>query len=186
MKGRAVYALGVRIIVAAVVIFVIVHINAPSDTVSTIEEQPTDSQGSSNNSEVLKISMKNVTAKQDQENGVNIQIQFRVINPNKSTVILEAITYNVYTNNTRVVSGDIGEKLEGFVASQESVFPIIANSNITLKDSHRLQPSEFLPANLKEILNGKAHYTINGTYSYKQSSVIEATGADRDFELTFP
>lgn len=178
--------MGVRIIVAAVVIFVIVHINAPSDTVSSSEEQPTDSQGSSNNSEVLKISMKNVTAKQDQENGVNIQIQFRVINPNKSTVILEAITYNVYTNNTRVVSGDIGEKLEGFVASQESVFPIIANSNITLKDSHRLQPSEFPPANLNEILNGKAHYTINGTYSYKQSSVIEATGADRDFELTFP
>ncbi|HEU4822738.1 MAG TPA: hypothetical protein VFS97_04875, partial [Nitrososphaeraceae archaeon] len=87
---------------------------------------------------------------------------------------------------TRVVSGDIGEKLEGFVASQESVFPIIANSSITLKDSHRLQPSEFLPADLKEILNGKAHYTINGTYSYKQSSVFEARGADRDFELTFP
>jgi hypothetical protein len=72
------------------------------------------------------------------------------------------------------------------VASQESVFPIIANSNITLKDSHNLQPSEFLSADLKEILNGKAHYTINGTYSYKQTSGIEARGADRDFELTFP
>jgi hypothetical protein len=72
------------------------------------------------------------------------------------------------------------------VASQESVFPIIGNSNITLKDSHNLQPSEFLAADLKEILNGKAHYTINGTYSYKQTSGIEARGADRDFELTFP
>src|SRR5215212_3264077 len=176
MKRRAVYALGVRIIVAAVVVFVIVHINAPSDTVSTIEEQPTDSQGSSNNSEVLKISMKNITAKQDQENGVNIQIQFRVINPNKSTVILEAITYNVYTNNTRVVSGDIGEKLEGFVASQESVFPIIANSNITLKDSHHLPQGELAAKNLEEILNGQARYTINGTYSYKQTSSIQAIG----------
>src|SRR5919108_176242 len=183
---RGAMSLDVRIIVAAVVIFFIVSITAPGDTVFTVEEQQTDSQGSLNNSEVLNIAMKNVTAKRDQENGVNIQVQFRVFNPNKSTVILEAITYNVYTNNTRVVSGDIGEKLEGFVASQESVFPIIANGNITLKDSHRLQSSEFLPSDLKEILSGKAHYTINGTYSYKQSSVIEATGADRDFELTFP
>ena len=186
MKRRAMYALGAGIIVVAVVILVIVRITAPSDTGSTVEEQPADSQGSLNNPEVLKVSMENVTAEQDQENGINIQIQFRVFNPNKSTVILEAITYNVFTNNTRVVSGDIGEKLEGFVASQESVFPIIANSNITLKDSHNLQPSEFLSADLNEILNGKAHYTINGTYSYKQTSGIEARGADRDFELTFP
>ena len=186
MKRRAMYALDVRIIVVAIVILIIVRTTSPIDTTSTVEEQPADNQGSLNNPEVLKVSMKNVTAERDQENGINIQIQFRVLNPNKSTVILEAITYNVYTNNTRVVSGDIGEKLEGFVASQESVFPIIANGNITLKDSHRLQSSEFLPSDLKEILSGKAHYTINGTYSYKQSSVIEATGADRDFELTFP
>src|SRR5918996_4624286 len=180
MKRRAMYALGAGIIVVAVVILVIVRITAPSDTGSTVEEQPADSQGSLNNPEVLKVSMKNVTAERDQENGINIQIQFRVLNPNKSTVILEAITYNVYTNNTRVVSGDIGEKLEGFVASQESVFPIIANSSITLKDSYRLPQDE-----LTARLNGQTHYIINGTYSYKQTSSIQAIGADRDFELTF-
>src|ERR671922_148633 len=176
---RGAMSLDVRIIVAAVVIFFIVSITAPGDTVFTVEEQQTDSQGSLNNSEVLNIAMKNVTAKRDQENGVNIQVQFRVFNPNKSTVILEAITYNVYTNNTRVVSGDIGEKLEGFVASQESVFPIIANGNITLKDSHRLPQDE-----LTARLNGQTPYIINGTYSYKQTSSIQAIGADRDFELT--
>src|SRR5919109_3810287 len=144
MRRRAVYALGVGIIVVAVVIFIIVRITAPSNTASTVQEQSAASQGSLNNSEVLKVSMKNVTVKRDQQNGIDIQVQFRVFNPNKSTVILEAITYNIFTNNTRVISGDIGEKLEGFVASQESVFPIIGNSNITLKDSHNLQPSEFL------------------------------------------
>src|ERR687898_2119294 len=185
MKRRAMYALGAGIIVVAVVILVIVRITAPSDTGSTVEEQPADSQGSSNNPEVLKVSMENVTAEQDQENGTNIQIQFRVFNPNKSTVILEAITYNVFTNNTRVVSGDIGEKLEGFVASQESVFPIISNGTITLKDSHHLPQGELAAKNLEEILNGQARYTINGTYSYKQTSSIQAIGAYRDFELTF-
>ena len=66
------------------------------------------------------------------------------------------------------------------MASQESVFPIIANGTITLKDSHQL-PQEELTARL----NGQTPYIINGTYSYKQTSSIQAIGADRDFELTF-
>lgn len=176
---------GIGIAAVAVVILVIVRITTPSDTTPTGEEQPTDSQDALNNPEGVDVSIENVSAERDQDNGINIQIQFRASNPNKSTVILEAITYNVFTNNSRIVSGDIGEKLEGFVASQESVFPIIANSTITLKDSHRLLPNELAPNNLTEILDGKAHYIINGTYSYKQTSSIQAIGADRDFELTF-
>ena len=183
MKKKAMYALGIGIAAVAVIIFVILRITTPSDTTST-EVQPTDNQNALDNPGV-DVSIENVSAERDQDNGINFQIQFRASNPNESTVILEAITYNVFTNNSRIVSGDIGEKLEGFVASQESVFPIIANSTITLKDSHRLLPNELAPNNLTEILDGKAHYIINGTYSYKQTSSIQAIGADRDFELTF-
>lgn len=182
MKRKAIYALGIGITTAAVMILVVARVTAPSDTSST---PPVDSPESSNNFEGIDIAIKNVTAERDQDNEVNIQIQFRAFNPNKSTVILEAITYNVFANNTRIVSGDIGEKLEGFVASQESVFPIIANGTITLKDSHHLPQGELAAKNLEEILNGQARYTINGTYSYKQTSSIQAIGADRDFELTF-
>ncbi len=181
MKKKAMYALGIGIAAVAVIIFIILRITTPSDMTST-EVQPTDNQ---NALERVDVSIENVSAERDQDNGINFQIQFRASNPNESTVILEAITYNVFTNNSRIVSGDIGEKLEGFVASQESVFPIIANSTITLKDSHRLLPNELAPNNLTEILDGKAHYIINGTYSYKQTSSIQAIGADRDFELTF-
>jgi hypothetical protein len=179
MKKKAMYALGIGIAAVAVIIFIILSITTPSDMTST-EVQPTENQNA-----LVDVSIENVSAERDQDNGINFQIQFRAFNPNESTVILEAITYNVFTNNSRIVSGDIGEKLEGFVASQESVFPIIANSTITLKDSHRLLPNELAPNNLTEILDGKAHYIINGTYSYKQTSSIQAIGADRDFELTF-
>jgi hypothetical protein len=184
MKKKALYALVIGIAAVAAVIFVILRITAPSDTTSTVV-QPTDNQNALDNPEGVDISIENVSAERDQDNGINIQIQFHASNPSESTVILEAITYNVFTNNSRIVSGDIGEKLEGFVASQESVFPIIGKSNITLKDSHRLLPNELAPNNLTEILDGKAHYIINGTYSYKQTSSIQAIGADRDFELTF-
>jgi hypothetical protein len=182
MKRKAIYALGAGIIVVAAVILIITRLSTPG---SNVQEQQTDIQDSLNSPEVISISVENVTAERDQENGINFQVQFRAFNPNKSTVILEAITYNIYTGNERIVSGDIGEKLEGFVASQESVFPIISNGTIDLKDSHLLQPSDLPLNDLNKILNGTAGYTINGTYSYKQTSSIEATGADRDFELTF-
>ena len=184
MKRKAIYALGIGITTAAVMILVVARVTAPSDTGSTREE-PVDSPESSNDFEGIDIAIENVTAERDQDNEVNIQIQFRAFNPNESTVILEAITYNVFANNTRIVSGDIGEKLEGFVASQESVFPIISNGTITLKDSHHLPQGELAAKNLEEMLTGQARYTINGTYSYKQTSSIQAIGADRDFELTF-
>ena len=182
MKRKAIYALGAGIIAVAVVILIITRLFTPG---SNVQEQPTDIQDSLSGPEVINISVENVTAERDQENGINFQVQFDTFNPNKSTVILEAITYNIYTDSERIVFGDIGEKLEGFVASQESVFPIISNGTINLKDSHLLQPSNLSPNDLNKILNGTARYTINGTYSYKQTSSIEATGADRDFELTF-
>src|SRR5918994_132129 len=184
MKRKAVYALAIGIAIAAVVILVMARVTSPSGTSSVREEQPADSP-EGNDFAGIDISVENVTAERNQDNETNVQVQFRAFNPNKSTVILEAITYNVFANNTRIVSGDIGEKLEGFVASQESVFPIIANGTITLKDSHHLPQGELAAKNLEEMLNGQARYTINGTYSYKQTSSIQAIGADRDFELTF-
>lgn len=179
MKRKAVYALAIGIAIAAVVILVMARVASPDGMSSIREEQPADSP-ESNDFAGIDVSIENVTAERNQDNETNIQVQFRAFNPNKSTVILEAITYNVFTNNTRIVSGDIGEKLEGFVASQESVFPIIANGTITLKDSHQLPQDE-----LTARLNGQTPYIINGTYSYKQTSSIQAIGADRDFELTF-
>lgn len=133
----------------------------------------------------FQISVENLTARQPNGNELIVDIEFNAANPTSSTFILEAIKYDVFTNSTRVVSGDIGEKLEGFVASPESVFPVIAGGIISLKDSHTLQPTEFHSADLEDMLNGKAHYTINGTYSVLGTSSIEANSTDRDFEFTF-
>ncbi len=179
------YAVGGGIVVAAVVILLIVNITTPSNTTSSIGQQTENIQDTLSEPEVVDIAIDDINAKQDQENVTTVQIQFQAYNPTRSTVILEAITYNVFTDNERIVSGDIGEKLEGFVASQESVFPIIANGTITLKDSHSIESGDLLQKDLNEILNGQAHYTVNGSYSYKQSSGIDAKAADKDFELTF-
>ncbi|MFL6320017.1 MAG: hypothetical protein ACJ72Q_06045 [Nitrososphaeraceae archaeon] len=143
-------------------------------------------QSSQNSPQPIKLSIKNITAKPIGSKAADIQVVFDAYNPNKGTVILEAITYNLFANGIHLASGDIGAKLEGFIASQEGVYPIIGNGTVTLKDTQAVQQNGLTADGWSKVVNSKASYIINGTYSYKQTSSLQATGEDKDFKLRFP
>jgi hypothetical protein len=57
----------------------------------------------------IDIKVKNVVAsKTNDEKTANVQVAFDVHNPDKNTMILDGIHYNVYVNNTLMTSGNIG------------------------------------------------------------------------------
>ncbi|HEX6378463.1 MAG TPA: hypothetical protein VFZ60_05225, partial [Nitrososphaeraceae archaeon] len=53
-----------------------------------------------------ELSIKDITAKIVDGDTGNFSIIFNVFNPNKGTIMLESISYNVYSNSIRIVSGD--------------------------------------------------------------------------------
>jgi LEA14-like dessication related protein len=116
----------------------------------------------------------------------NFSIIFNVFNPNKGTVILESISYNVYSNSTRIASGDIGNRPEGFVDSQDSIFPVIGNGTLILKDKKIIQTSKDL--NLSQIANNinASKYLVNGTYFFKQMGSFQSTGGEQQFSINYP
>jgi hypothetical protein len=116
----------------------------------------------------------------------NFSIIFNVFNPNKGTVILESISYNVYSNSTRIASGDIGSRPEGFVDSQDSIFPVIGNGTLILKDKKIIQTSKDL--NLSQIANNinASKYLVNGSYSFKQMGGFQSTGGEQQFSINYP
>jgi LEA14-like dessication related protein len=116
----------------------------------------------------------------------NFSIIFNVFNPNKGTVILESISYNVYSNSTRIASGDIGNRPEGFVDSQDSIFPVIGNGTLILKDKKIIQTSKDL--NLSQIANNinASKYLVNGSYSFKQMGSFQSTGGEQQFSINYP
>jgi LEA14-like dessication related protein len=116
----------------------------------------------------------------------NFSIIFNVFNPNKGTVILESISYNVYSNSTRIASGDIGNRPEGFVDSQDSIFPVIGNGTLILKDKKIIQSSKDL--NLSQIANNinASEYLVNGTYFFKQTGSFQSTGGEQQFSINYP
>ena len=121
------------------------------------------------------------------DNGTeNFSIKFNLFNPNKGTVILESISYNVYSNSTRIASGDIGTRPEGLVDSQDSIFPIIGNGTLILKDKKIIQPN--IDLNMSQIANkfNSSNFVVNGSYFYKQTGSFQSTGGEQQFRLNYP
>lgn len=135
----------------------------------------------------IVISIKNVTVEPIDSSHSNLQVTFDAHNPNRGTIILESIQYKVIVNNTEIASGEIGERLEGFLESQDNVFPVISSGNVTLKDTDLLtRNSENSDIWNRLSTNQMESYQVNGTYSFSQTSTLQASGGDRPFTLSFP
>jgi len=77
--------------------------------------------------------------------------------------------------------------LEGFLESQDNVFPVIGSGNVTLKDTDLLaRNSENSDLWNRLSMNQIDSYQVNGTYSFSQTSTLQASGGDRPFTLNFP
>ena len=132
------------------------------------------------------LSIKNITTNIVDDKTGNLSIIFDVYNPNKITIMVESISYNVYSNSTRIVSGDIGQRPEGFIDSQDSIFPVIGNGTLILKDKKVIDTSRGL--NLSQIAtnNGTSQFLVNGTSSFKQTSSFQSTGGEQEFSIVYP
>ncbi|HJU79774.1 MAG TPA: hypothetical protein VJ599_09455 [Nitrososphaeraceae archaeon] len=132
-----------------------------------------------------ELSIKDITAKIVDDNSGNFSIIFNVFNPNKGTIMLESISYNVYSNSTRIVSGDIGERPEGFVDSQDSIFPVIGNGTLILKDKRIIENNNKL--NLSQISgsNELSEFLVNGSYFFKQTGSFQSTGGEQIFNINY-
>ena len=133
-----------------------------------------------------ELSIKNITTNIVDDKTGNLSIIFDVYNPNKITIMVESISYNVYSNSRRIVSGDIGQRPEGFIDSQDSIFPVIGNGTLILKDKKVIDTSRGL--NLSQIAtnNGTSQFLVNGTSSFKQTSSFQSTGGEQEFSIVYP
>ena len=162
--------------------------NADRQTTAPTLQSPsnTEIQTTDPTDNPIAISIKNITVEPIDSSNLNLQIAFDAHNPNRGTIILESIQYKVLVNNSEVASGEIGERLEGFLESQDNVFPVISSGNVTLKDTDLItRNSENSDIWNQLNMNQIQSYQVNGTYSFSQTSTLQASGG-RPFTLRFP
>jgi LEA14-like dessication related protein len=139
----------------------------------------------------IKFSIKNISIKPTSNTSADVQVAFSAYNPTKGTVMIEEIQYDVSLDGTRITSGSIGERLEGFLASSATIYPIVSGSEVVLKDKQVAHKSNINQDVWNKIMGGinknsKSKYLITGTIAYKQGSVLEKNGGENSFRLTYP
>ena len=191
--GKKIIATGILVVVIAIVIyFAVSSSNFLTNDVSRLSLANMNfTQGSIFNQDAIRdsippeLSIKDITANIVDGDKGNFSIIFNVFNPNKGTIMLESISYNVYSNSTRIVSGDIGNRPEGFVDTQDSIFPIIGNGTLILKDKRIIENNNNL--NLSQISenNKISEFLVNGSYFFKQTGSFQSTGGEQTFNINY-
>ena len=218
MNTRVLYAVGIGIIIIGVV-FYLFNIgflsqnsesnNNPESLVNGTNDVPTQSNQPSPsdspetteltpqqlNSQNLSLSVNSVKVI-PVNNESRLETVFKVYNPNRGSAILETVTYNVYLDNVRIASGDVGSRTEGFVDSLESVYPIIGNQSIVIRDTESLTEdanSLFdsqgkMVAAIADNSNSSTSqaYNVNGTYFYTLNRGSDAQVRENEFNFQYP
>ena len=218
MKTRVLYAVGIGIIVIGVV-FYLFNIgflsqnsksnNNPESVVNGTNAVPPQSNqpSASNspetteltpqqlNSQNLSLSINSVKVV-PVNNESRLETVFTVYNPNRGAAILETVTYNVYLDNVRIASGDLGSRTEGFVDSLESVYPIIGNQSIVIRDRAPLnEEANSLFDSQGKLVGAIADnsnsstpktYDVNGTYLYTLNRGSDAQVRENAFDFQYP
>jgi hypothetical protein len=218
MNTRVLYAVGIGIIIIGVV-FYLFNIgflsqnpesnNNPESLVNGTNDVPTQSNQPSPsdspetteltpqqlNSQNLSLSVDSVKVV-PVNNESRLETVFKVYNPNKGSAILETVTYNVYLDNIRIASGDVGSRTEGFVDSLESVYPIIGNQSIVIRDTESLtedanslfdSQGKMVAANADNSNSSTSQaYDVNGTYFYTLNRGSDAQVRENEFNFQFP
>jgi hypothetical protein len=99
---------------------------------------------------------------------------------------LEEIQYNLIVKSTKLLSGTIGQKLEGFLTPSADIYPIIGNGFIMLKDKKIVDRRNFNSTIWNNFDQGKTNTIINGTISYKTTVGLESNRSEKDFRFTVP
>jgi LEA14-like dessication related protein len=198
MNKRIVYpaiGIGVGIVVAAIIVFAILGNGSFSRVVTSgynLSQSSTRTPPTAASVVAVKpidIKLKNVVINKTSSSAkaANIQVAFDIHNPNTNTMILDGIHYNVYANNTLLASGNIGTEAPEDVVRSQQGFPIIGNSATTLKDTQAIKQNSTITTNLDKIVaDEKTSYKVNGTYSYRQTANLQASGGVNNFSLKFP
>lgn len=191
--GKKIIAAGIVVAVIAVIIyFTVSSTNFLTNDISRLgignmnfTEANIFNQDAIKDAMPPELSIKDITAKIMDGNTGNFSIIFNVFNPNKGTIILESISYNVYSSATRIVSGDIGNRPEGFVDSQDSIFPVIGNGTLILKDKRIIENNKNL--NMSQISGNDelSEFLVNGSYFFKQTGSFQSTGGEQTFNINY-
>lgn len=131
----------------------------------------------------LVIFYNGTTVVKSSEREATLKTDFNITNPNTTTVILEAINYNIYANGMVVGHGQIGQRYEGSWESSY-YYPLLAGTSSDISNNADLQNTGNYPDVWSAIQKGTAKIVISGTAYYATKTAFSGDDYTQEFNFT--
>jgi LEA14-like dessication related protein len=128
------------------------------------------------------LSLTSVTLTQIDDEGATVEIVFDVFNPNKNTLVLEAIEYDLIADGIMLTQSSIGERLQGVVTGTGNTYYIVSKIPLTLKDTVELKKTETFAPIWTSLQNNDVDWRIKGNIII--TDPVRAGGQEKDFDFT--
>jgi len=127
------------------------------------------------------LNLKSVSVVSANEEEAVIEVAFDAFNPNRGSVILESVRYNLHANGIRIASSEIGERAEGFLASTGKTFTMYSEFSMTLKDKVEVKRIEPFTQVWDDLQNDNVQWRVTGTFVV--TDPVRTGGNEVDFDF---
>jgi LEA14-like dessication related protein len=131
----------------------------------------------------LLIELEDISILEVNEKDATIGVEFKISNPNYKSVILNSVKYDIYENNVRIKTSQIGESPTGMVDSS-NYFTILSEKPTILKDKITIKNSGNSPELWNALTSNTPKWKITGEASFNLSSMT--AGGENRVTFEFP
>ena len=131
----------------------------------------------------LEVQLQDITILEVTERAATIEIQFEVTNPNFKSVILQFIKYELFENNLRIHTGEIGDRPTGMVTGS-NFFTILSETPTVLKDTITVRNTGNTPDLWNALETNTPQWKVKGEASFNLSSITAGGENEITFEFT--
>ena len=135
----------------------------------------------------LQIELEDITVEKITERNAEINIAFKVSNPNPRAVIVQMMDYQLfetnYSDSEQISGGGIGSRPEGMVEFGSNYYTLLGENSIILKDTITLKGSENTPELWAILKDDSPSWKVSGDLFYNLSSMTSGQENTLHFEF---
>ena len=117
------------------------------------------------------------------EKFATLDLRFTVSNPNYKSVILQFVKYEIIESGSRIHTGQIGERYDGFITSS-NYFTVLGEKSTSLSDTITLRSADNGVELWESLASGDLNWQIKGEAYYSLSSMTAGGENIVSFVLT--
>lgn len=132
--------------------------------------------------EPLKVTLSDISIEDIEDTDATISVKLQVTNPNTRTALLHSLKFQLYANDLKIATSEVGEQGEGFIIGS-NYFTLLPGQPTSLSDKITIKNSGNFPELWSAFEKNDVSWHISGDAFYSMSSMTSGGEQHTKFEL---